>query len=76
MPGLVPRATPEERLMMVSKQLDAMQEDENINTLACPYCGGMTFRDQPFCCVTMAKAVKTLLDARDKVKQIQRMRAN
>jgi hypothetical protein len=76
MPGLVPRATPEERLMMVSRQLDAMQEDENINTLACPYCGGMTFRDQPFCCRTFGKALVTLLDARDKVKQIQRMRAN
>jgi hypothetical protein len=76
MPGLVPRATPEERLMMVSKQLDAMQQDENINTLACPYCGGMTLRDQPFCCRTFGKALLSLLDARDKVKQIQRMRAN
>lgn len=61
---------------MVSRQLDAMQEDPNVNTLACPYCGKYTAQGAEFCCETFAKALKTLLDARDKVKQIQHMRAN
>lgn len=76
MPGLIPRATPEERLMMVSKQLDAIQQDENINAMCCPYCGKTTRDGEVFCCSTFQRAIETLLDARDKVKQIQRMRAN
>jgi hypothetical protein len=69
-------ASPEDKLLFVSRQLDALQVEKDANAVMCPYCNHITDAGQEFCCVTMAKAVKTLLDARDKVKQIQRMRAN
>lgn len=67
------RASGEDRLMMVSKQLDAIQADPSINAIACPYCGKTTQQGTDFCCNTMIRAIGVLLDARDKVKQMRWM---
>jgi hypothetical protein len=69
-------ASPEDKLLFISRQMDALQTEKDADALLCPYCNSITVNGQAFCCVTMAKAVKVLLDARDKVKQIQRQRAN
>jgi hypothetical protein len=76
MPGLVDRATPDERLLMVSRQLDAIQENPEINTIGCPYCGTFTVEGDTFCCQALQNALMALLDARDKVRELQRMRRN
>lgn len=65
----------EEKLLMVSQQLDAIQNND-VNVLVCPYCGKVNVPGTKFCCSTITKAVKVLLDARDKVKQMQREWAN
>jgi hypothetical protein len=62
--------------MMISQQLDAMQQNEDICTLSCPYCGWVNMPGCAFCCPTMVRAVAALLDARDKVKAMQRAWTN
>ena len=60
--------TPEDKLLFVSRQLDALQVEINADALMCPYCGTVTVAGEDFCCRTMASAVKILLDARDCVR--------
>ena len=76
MPGLVNRATSDERLLMVSRQLDAIAETPEVNAIGCPYCGEFTVEGETFCCQTLQNALMALLDARDKVRELQRLVRN
>lgn len=67
------RASGEDRLMMVSKQLDAIEQDPNINAIACPYCGTTNQQGNAFCCATLTRAIGALLDARDAIKKVRWM---
>ena len=68
--------TPEDKLLFVSRQMDALKIEDDADALLCPYCGTVTVAGKAFCCQTMIAAVEILLDARDKVRAIQRMTLN
>ena len=62
----------EDKLMFVSRQMDALQVEQDANALQCPYCGKITIMGNVFCCKTMMAAVTVLLDGRDEAQRILR----
>ena len=64
----------EDKLMFVSRQLDALQVEQDANAVQCPYCGKVTIMGNIFCCRTMVAAVEVLLDARDKAHVLLKAR--
>lgn len=62
--------TPEDKLLFISRQLDAYQVEPDANALQCPYCGKVTIQGDSFCCKTMCAALEVLLDARDKAHEM------
>ena len=53
------------RLASVAQQV-ALVCDGDAFTIECPYCGKINIQDGNFCCFTLKKAVKAVLDARQK----------
>ncbi len=51
------------RLAMVAQQV-AEVCDGDAFTIECPYCGKINLQDGNFCCFTLKKAVKAVLDSR------------
>ena len=53
------------RLAWIAQQVAAVCDGDNF-TIECPYCGKINIQDGNFCCFTLKKAVKAVLDAREK----------
>ena len=53
------------KLAKVAQQVAAVCDGDNF-TIECPYCGKINIQDGNFCCVTLKRAVKAVLDAREK----------
>ena len=53
------------KLASVAQQVAAICDGDNF-TIECPYCGKINIQDGNFCCTTLKRAVKAVLDARQK----------
>lgn len=58
-----------EKLAKVAQQVNAVCDDAAF-TIECPYCGKISIQDGNFCCFTLKKAVKAVLDARERFIQV------
>ena len=54
-----------EKLAKVAQQVNACC-DEAAFTIDCPYCGKINIQDGNICCDTLKRAVKAVLDARER----------
>ena len=57
------------RLASIAQQVADVCEGNNF-TIECPYCGKINIQDGNFCCFTLKKAVKAVLDAREKFMRV------
>jgi hypothetical protein len=67
--------TPNEKLLMLSQQLDTMARVGPVDVM-CPYCNGVTSPGNEFCCPMIVKALTALADARDKFGHLERYMRN
>ena len=61
------RAT--EKLAKVAQQVNSCCDDAAF-TIECPYCGKINIQDGNFCCYTLKRAVKAVLDARERFLRV------
>jgi hypothetical protein len=53
--------TGDAKIESVERQLAAIS-DQRTNTINCPYCNRHTLQEQPFCCKTLMKAIRAILE--------------
>ena len=53
------------RLAKVAQQVAAVCDGDAFS-IECPYCGRISIQDGNFCCYTLKRAIKAVLDARQK----------
>lgn len=63
-------ATGEEKLLLLSHQLDTMTRVGPID-IECPYCGKITSPGKQFCCGMIVRALGALQDAREKFGHLE-----